>query len=68
MQMFVPDDIQGDISVVKFSIYAVVVQRDDIVQLGHRHMHVSVVIGVQRNSAHANAVGEEQVRLRGIIT
>lgn len=65
---FAPDNIQGDICVVKFSVHAVVVQRDDVVQLGHRYVHVGVVVGVQGDPAHADAVGEEQVRLRGVVT
>ncbi len=65
---FVPYNIQGDIGVVKFSIHAVVVQWDDVVQLGHRYVYISVVIGVQGDSAHTDAVGEEQVRLWGVVT
>ena len=63
-----PYNIQGDIGVVKFSVHAVVVQRDDIVQLRHRYVHVGVVVGVQGDSAHADAVGEDQERLRGVVT
>lgn len=62
-----PYDIQGDIGVVKFSVHAVVVQRDDVMQLGHRYVHVGVVIGVQGDSAYADAVGEDQVRLGGVV-
>lgn len=31
-------------------------------------MHVCVVVGIQGNSAHTDTVGEEQVRLWGVIT
>lgn len=36
-------------------------------QLGHRYVHVGVVIGVQGDSAYADAVGEDQVRLGGVV-
>lgn len=37
-------------------------------QLRHWYVHVSVVAGVQRDSAHTDAVGEEEESLWGIIT
>ena len=37
-------------------------------QLGHSHMHVGVVVGVQGDSANTDTVGEEQVRLWGVVT
>ena len=64
----VPDDVQADVGVVEFCVHAVVVQRDDIVELGHVHVHVSVVLGVQGDAAHADPVGEEQVGLRRVVT
>lgn len=36
-------------------------------QLGHRHVNVGVVVGVQGDSAHADTVGEEQVSLGGVV-
>lgn len=53
---YAPDYIQGDISIIKFSIHAVIVQRDDIVQLRHWYVHVCVVIGIQRYSSYTDAV------------
>lgn len=64
----IPYNIQGDVGVVEFSIHAVVVQRDDVMQLRHRDVHVRVVIGIQGDSAHTDAVGEEQVCLWGVVT
>lgn len=66
--MFIPYNIQGDVGVVKFSVHAVIVQRDDVVQLGHRYVHVGVIVGVQGDSPHTDTVGEEQVCLRGVVT
>lgn len=37
-------------------------------QLRHRYVHVGVVIGVQGDPAYTDAVGEEQVRLGGVVT
>lgn len=51
-----PYHIQGDVGVVKFPVNAVVVQRDDVVQLGHWDVHVGVVVGVQGNSSYADSV------------
>lgn len=36
-------------------------------QLWDMYVYVSVVVGVQGDSAHADPVGEEQVRLWGVI-
>lgn len=36
-------------------------------QLGHLHVHVGVVVGVEGDPAHADAVGEEQVGLGGVL-
>lgn len=63
----VPDDIQGDVGVVQFALDAVVVQRDDVVQLGDGDVDVRVVAGVQGDAAHTDAVGEEQVRLGNVV-
>lgn len=65
---FIPDDVQRDVGVVQFGLHAVVVQGDDVVQLGHGHMHVRVVVCVQGDPAHAHSVREQQVRLRGVVT
>lgn len=51
-----PYHVQGDVGVVNFPIDAVVVQRDDVVQLRHWDVHVGVVVGVQGNSSYADSV------------
>lgn len=63
-----PDDIQGDIGVVQFALDAVVVERDDVVQLRDSHMDVRVVVSVQGDAAHTDSVREEQVGLGNVIT
>lgn len=37
-------------------------------QLGHRYVHIGVVVGVEGDSPHTDAVGEEQERLWGVVT
>lgn len=63
-----PYYIQGDVGVVKFAVDAVVVQGDDVVQLRHWDVNVGVVVGVQGDPSDADSVGEEQVRLRRVVT
>lgn len=43
----IPDNIQEHICVIDLSIHTVIVQGDDIVELGNRDMHICVVAGVQ---------------------
>jgi len=66
-QARLPDDVQGHVGVVELAVDAVVVQGDDVVQLGHGHVHVRVVPRVQGDAAHAHPVGEEQVGLGGVV-
>lgn len=62
-----PDDVEGDVGIVQLHLHAVVVERDNVVQLGHGDVDVGVVTGVQRDAAHADAVGEEQVGLGAVF-
>ena len=60
----IPDNIQEHICVIDLAIHAVVVQGDDIVELGDRYMHIRVVAGVQGDTPDGAAAREEQVCLR----
>lgn len=42
-----PDDIKKNICVVNLAIHTVIVQRNDVVQLGNRDVHICMVTGVQ---------------------
>lgn len=42
-----PDDIKKNICVVNLAIHTVIVQRNDIVQLRDRDVHICVVTGIQ---------------------
>ena len=37
-------------------------------QLWHGHVHVRVVVGIQGDAAHTDAVGEQQVGLGAVVT
>lgn len=63
-----PDDIQRDVCVVEFSIYTVVVQGDDVVQLRDGDVDIRVVGGVQGDATDADTVRKEQVRLGHFLT
>ena len=64
----IPDNIQEHIRVIDLAIHAVIVQGDDIVELGDRYVHIRVVAGVQGDTPDRAAAGEEQVCLRRGIT
>lgn len=42
-----PDDIKENICVVNLAIHTVIVQRNDVIQLGDRDVHICMVTGVQ---------------------
>lgn len=64
---FIPDNIQEHVCVIDLPVHAVIVQGDDIVQLGNWDVHVRVVTGIQRDTPDGASAGEEQVGLGGGI-
>lgn len=63
-----PDHIQENIRVVDFALHAVIIQRDDIVQLFNGNVDVGVVIRVQRDTTDGVSAGEEQVGIGRRVT
>jgi hypothetical protein len=65
--VLIPDNIQEHICVVDLSIYTIIVQGDDIVELRNRDMHICVITGVQGDTPNGASAREQQIGLwRGI--